>query len=72
MQGNGNDAIASKDGLVVQSGTITVDAADDAVHSDGTVHVDGATVNAAAAVARHHPLWTVKVSGHRSGRPECG
>lgn len=31
VDGNGNDGIASKDGLVIQSGDITVDAADDGI-----------------------------------------
>ncbi|MBD7958806.1 carbohydrate-binding domain-containing protein [Microbacterium sp. Sa4CUA7] len=47
VAGNGNDGIASRDGLVIQSGTINVDAADDGIRGkdylivrDGDIAVD--------------------------------
>ena len=47
VSGNYNDGIASKDGLVIESGTIAVDAVDDGIRgkdyvivSDGSIHVD--------------------------------
>lgn len=43
-----NDAIASKDGLVLASGTITVDAADDGIRGKDYLVVDGAAVSVQA------------------------
>jgi len=44
VKGNGNDGIASKDGLVIQAGTITVSAKDDGVRGKDYVVIDGGTV----------------------------
>ena len=44
VHGKGNDAIASKDGLVVDSGTITVDAVDDGVRGKDYVVVNDGTL----------------------------
>lgn len=48
VHGNGNDAIASKDGLVVQSGTITVDAADDGLRGKDYVVISGGALTVTA------------------------
>ncbi|MEV4352469.1 carbohydrate-binding domain-containing protein [Actinoplanes sp. NPDC049596] len=42
VTGNGNDGIASKNGLLITA------AADDALHSNGAIHLAGATVTAAS------------------------
>jgi hypothetical protein len=44
VHGTGNDAIASKDGLVIKSGTITVDAVDDGIRGKDYVVIDGGTI----------------------------
>lgn len=44
VKGNGNDGIASKDGLVIQSGTISVTAKDDGVRGKDYLVVDGGTL----------------------------
>ncbi|MFI5496016.1 carbohydrate-binding domain-containing protein [Actinoplanes sp. NPDC051859] len=44
VRGNGNDAIASKDGLVVQSGALTVQAKDDGIRGKDYVVVNGGTL----------------------------
>ncbi|GAA3448104.1 carbohydrate-binding domain-containing protein [Planomonospora venezuelensis] len=45
VHGNGNDAIAGKDGLVIQSGTVTVvEAADDGIRGKDYVVIDGGKV----------------------------
>jgi hypothetical protein len=44
VRGNGNDAIAGQDGLVIQSGTITVEAADDGIRGKDYLVVEGGTV----------------------------
>lgn len=48
VHGNGNDGIASKDGLVIASGTITVDAADDGVRGKDYLVVQGGSVKVTA------------------------
>lgn len=48
VHGNGNDGIASKDGLVIASGTVTVDAADDGVRGKDYLVVKGGTVKVTA------------------------
>lgn len=48
VTGNGNDAIASKDGLVVESGAVTVAAADDGVRGQDYVVLQGGTLDVAA------------------------
>ncbi|MEV6966159.1 carbohydrate-binding domain-containing protein [Hamadaea sp. NPDC051192] len=47
VHGNGNDGIASKDGLVIQAGTISVTAKDDGVRGKDYLVVDGGTVTVA-------------------------
>jgi hypothetical protein len=44
VRGNGNDAIASTDGLVVESEALTVQAADDGIRGKDYLVVDGGTV----------------------------
>lgn len=44
VKGNGNDAIAGKDGLVVEGGNITVEAADDGIRGKDYLVVNGGTV----------------------------
>ncbi len=44
VRGNGNDAIAGQDGLVIQSGTVAVDAVDDGIRGKDYLVVDGGTV----------------------------
>lgn len=44
VTGNGNDAIAAKDGLLVESGTITVTAKDDGIRGKDYVVVTGGTI----------------------------
>ncbi|QOV40949.1 carbohydrate-binding domain-containing protein [Streptomyces ferrugineus] len=44
VKGNGNDGIASGDGLVIQGGTLTVDAADDGIRGKDYLVVNGGTV----------------------------
>jgi hypothetical protein len=73
ITGGGHGASASEDvsskGLksgvitVLAGGESTVDSADDAVHSDGTVHVDGATVNAASGDDGVHAESALEISG---------
>ncbi|MFC7531108.1 carbohydrate-binding domain-containing protein [Actinoplanes sp. GCM10030250] len=46
--GNGNDGIASKDGTVVQSGTVTVRAKDDGLRGKDYVVADGGTITVTA------------------------
>lgn len=48
VHGNGNDGIASKDGLVIASGTVTVDAADDGVRGKDYLVVHGGSVKVTA------------------------
>lgn len=48
VRGNGNDAIASSDGLDVQSGTITVDAVDDGIRGKDYLIISGGTVTVTA------------------------
>ncbi|WP_105971646.1 carbohydrate-binding domain-containing protein [Streptomyces geranii] len=48
VKGNGNDGITSTDGLVIQGGTITVDAADDGIRGKDYVVVTGGTVTVTA------------------------
>jgi len=48
VHGNGNDAIASKDGLVISGGTITVDAVDDGIRGKDEVVIEGGTVDVTA------------------------
>lgn len=48
VHGNGNDGIASKDGLVIASGTVTVDAADDGVRGKDYLVVQGGSVKVTA------------------------
>ena len=47
VHGNGNDGIASQDGLVISSGTITVEAADDGIRGKDYLVVDGGSVDVA-------------------------
>lgn len=49
VDGNFNDAIASKDGLVIAGGTIVVDAADDGIRGKDHVIVEGGTITVRAA-----------------------
>ena len=44
VKGNSNDGIASKDGLVIQSGTIAVVAADDGIRGKDYAIVEGGTI----------------------------
>ncbi len=44
VNGNYNDGIASKDGLAIEAGTITVSAADDGIRGKDYVVIDGGTV----------------------------
>ncbi|MFD9038660.1 carbohydrate-binding domain-containing protein [Streptomyces bottropensis] len=48
VRGNGNDAIAGKDGLVVEGGNVTVEAADDGIRGKDHLVVDGGTVTVTA------------------------
>jgi Carbohydrate-binding domain-containing protein Cthe_2159 len=48
VHGNGNDGIASKDGLVISGGTITVDAVDDGIRGKDEVVIEGGTVDVTA------------------------
>lgn len=48
VKGNGNDGITSTDGLVIQGGTLTVDAADDGIRGKDYVVVNGGTVTVTA------------------------
>jgi hypothetical protein len=48
VKGNGNDAIAGQDGLVVEGGNITVEAADDGIRGKDYLVVDGGTVTVTA------------------------
>ncbi|MEV0174325.1 carbohydrate-binding domain-containing protein [Streptomyces sp. NPDC050803] len=48
VHGNGNDGIASKDGLVVDSGTVTVETADDGIRGRDYAVVNGGTVTVTA------------------------
>lgn len=48
VRGNGNDAIAGKDGLVVEGGNITVEAADDGIRGKDYLVVTGGTVTVTA------------------------
>ncbi|GAA3823844.1 carbohydrate-binding domain-containing protein [Streptomyces phyllanthi] len=48
VKGNGNDAIASKDGLVIEGGTVTVEAADDGIRGKDYLVVNGGTVTVTA------------------------
>ncbi|BAL90525.1 hypothetical protein AMIS_53050 [Actinoplanes missouriensis 431] len=48
VTGNGNDAIASKDGLLIRSGTITVTAKDDGIRGKDYVVVGGGTITVEA------------------------
>lgn len=44
VAGNGNDGIVSKDGLVIESGAITVSAADDGIRGKDYVIIEGGTI----------------------------
>ncbi|UOE42955.1 carbohydrate-binding domain-containing protein [Agromyces larvae] len=48
VHGNGNDGIASKDGLRITGGTITVDAVDDGIRGKDEVQIDGGTITVTA------------------------
>ncbi|MEU9912265.1 carbohydrate-binding domain-containing protein [Streptomyces sp. NPDC051001] len=48
VHGNGNDGIVSKDGLVIVSGTVTVEAADDGVRGKDYLVVRGGSVKVSA------------------------
>ncbi len=48
VTGNYNDGIASKDGLVIESGAITIDAADDGIRGRDYVVVEGGDLRIAA------------------------
>lgn len=48
VHGNGNDGIASKDGLVIDSGTVEVEAADDGIRGRDYAVVHGGTVTVTA------------------------
>ncbi|MDX2765808.1 carbohydrate-binding domain-containing protein, partial [Streptomyces europaeiscabiei] len=48
VKGNGNDAIAGKDGLVVEGGNITVEAADDGIRGKDYLVVTGGSVTVTA------------------------
>ncbi|MFE5670841.1 carbohydrate-binding domain-containing protein [Agromyces sp. NPDC056523] len=48
VQGNGNDGIASKDGLIISGGEITVDAVDDGIRGKDEVMIAGGTVTVTA------------------------
>ena len=45
VTGNGNDGIASKDGLVIESGTITVTAVDDGIRGKDYLIIDGGDID---------------------------
>ncbi len=49
VAGNGNDGIVSKDGLLIESGTITVTSVDDGIRGKDYVVVDGGDVTVDAA-----------------------
>lgn len=48
VKGNANDGISSKDGLLIASGTVTVDAADDGVRGKDYLIVEGGTLDVQA------------------------
>lgn len=48
VEGNGNDGISSTDDLVILSGTITVDAADDALRGKDSLVIEGGTLELTA------------------------
>ncbi|HHW83194.1 MAG TPA: carbohydrate-binding domain-containing protein [Actinomycetales bacterium] len=48
VTGNTNDGIASKDGLVISSGTITVNALDDGIRGKDYLHVSGGALTVTA------------------------
>ncbi|MBE1484404.1 carbohydrate-binding domain-containing protein [Plantactinospora soyae] len=48
VRGNANDGIASKDGLVIDAGTIVVDAVDDGIRGKDQLRVDGGNVTVTA------------------------
>jgi hypothetical protein len=48
VEGNYNDGIGAKDGLVIAGGTITVTAADDGIRGKDYIVVDGGTISVAA------------------------
>lgn len=48
VRGNGNDAIAGKDGLLVEGGNLTVEAADDGIRGKDYLVVTGGTVTVTA------------------------
>jgi len=48
VTGNGNDGIVGKDGLVVASGTLTVDAVDDGIRGKDYLVVEGGTLTVTA------------------------
>lgn len=48
VTGNGNDGIAAADGLVIQSGTVTVDAADDGIRGKDYLVVRGGEITVTA------------------------
>lgn len=48
VTGNGNDGIASKDGTLIQSGTVTVQAEDDGIRGKDYVVINGGTITVTA------------------------
>ena len=48
MRGNAYDGITSKDGLVIESGTITVDAVDDGIRGKDRLEINGGTIDVTA------------------------
>ncbi|GGI46040.1 molybdopterin-binding protein [Agromyces flavus] len=48
VRGNGNDGIASKDGLTISGGEITVDAVDDGIRGKDEVMIAGGTITVSA------------------------
>ncbi|UJV46743.1 hypothetical protein CVT30_21960 [Streptomyces sp. AMCC400023] len=48
VEGNGNDAITGKDGLLVEGGTLTVEAADDGIRGKDYLVVNGGSVTVTA------------------------
>jgi len=49
VHGESNDGIASKDGLVILSGTITVDAVDDGIRGKDYLVIEGGTIDVTAS-----------------------
>ena len=68
VTGNSNDGIASKDGLVIQSGTITVTAKDDGIRGKDYLVIKGGTITVDAR--RRRPQ--VRQRDRRHGRLHLG